>query len=76
MPGARLYYNSGRWFDEGVGVRPDIPVWDDPNMLMKGRDPQIERVVTEVLKLVEEKPGKATPPPTKEDRTASGLKQN
>ncbi|WP_445385852.1 S41 family peptidase [Robiginitalea sp. IMCC44478] len=76
VPGARLYYNSGRWFDEGVGVRPDIPVWDDPNMLIKGRDPQIERVVTEVLKLVEEKPGRATPPPAKEDRTASGLKQN
>ena len=76
VPGARLYFNDGSWFDEGVGIRPDIPVWDDPNLLMQGRDPQLEKVVDEVLKLVEEKPAKATPPPAKEDRTAKGLNQN
>ena len=49
VPGARLYYNSGKWFDEGLGVVPDIKVWDDPNLLMQGRDPQVERIVTEGL---------------------------
>jgi tricorn protease len=76
VPGARLYYNDGRWFDEGVGVRPDIKVWDDPNLLMRGRDPQMERVVEEVLKLTRVKPKKAAPAPTKEDRTAKGLNKN
>lgn len=76
VPGARLYYNSGKWFDEGVGVQPDFAVWDDPNMLMNGRDPQMEKVVNEVMKLLKTKPKMITPPPAKEDRTAKGLKKN
>ncbi|WP_228851580.1 S41 family peptidase [Aegicerativicinus sediminis] len=73
VPGARLYLNNGEWFDEGVGVRPDIEVWDDPNLLMEGKDPQIERVVSEVLKLVMANPPIKTPPPSMQDRTAKGL---
>ncbi len=73
VPGARLYYNNGKWFQEGEGVRPDIKVWDDPNFLMKGRDPQIERVVSELLKLLKTEKPVMTPAPPKEDRTAKGL---
>jgi len=73
VPEARLYYNSGKWFDEGVGVKPDYEVWDDPNLLVQGRDPQMEKVVEEVMKLVKANPLKKTPPPAMEDRTADGL---
>ena len=73
VPGGRLYDNDGHWFWEGEGVQPDIPVWDDPNLLVQGRDPQMERVVEEVLKLLKENPPVATPPPAMEDRTAEGL---
>ncbi|MCA0931742.1 PDZ domain-containing protein [Lutimonas saemankumensis] len=76
VPGARLYYNNGKWFDEGVGVKPDFAVWDDPNLLMKDRDPQMEKVVNEVMKLLESNPGMATPPPAMQDRTANGLNKN
>ena len=76
VPGARLYYNSGKWFDEGVGVKPDFYIWDDPNLLMQGRDPQMEKVVSEVMKELQSHPGKATPPPAMEDRTAKGLNNN
>jgi len=76
VPGARLYLNNGKWFDEGVGVRPDIPVWDDPNLLMAGRDPQLERVVSEVLKKVTSSTNSITPPPAFEDRTAKGMNKN
>ncbi len=76
VPGARLYDNDGHWFWEGEGVRPDIKVWDDPNILVQGRDPQMERVVKEVLKLVKTKPAMATPAPALEDRTAKGLRGN
>ncbi len=76
LPEARLYHNSGKWFDEGVGTKPDIEVWDDPNMLVQGRDPQMERVVEEVMKLVRSKPFKLTPPPPMQDRTAEGLNKN
>ncbi len=72
LPEARLYHNSGKWFDEGVGTQPDIEVWDDPNLLVLGRDPQMERVVEEVMKLVRSKPWKQTPPPAMQDRTAEG----
>jgi tricorn protease len=74
VPGARLYDNDGHWFWEGEGVPPDIKVWDDPNILVQGRDPQIERVVEEVLKLLKASPPRMTPAPPLEDRTAKGLK--
>ncbi len=73
VPDARLYDNDGHWFWEGEGVSPDIEVWDDPNILVKGRDPQMERVVEEVLKLLKTNPPKMTPAPPLEDRTAKGL---
>ncbi len=73
VPGARLYDNNGHWFWEGEGVSPDFEVWDDPNILVQGRDPQMEKVVEEVLKLLKTKPPKRTPAPPLEDRTAKGL---
>jgi len=73
VPGARLYDNDGHWFWEGEGVAPDIEVWDDPNVLMQGRDPQVERLVEELMKLLESAPPKRTPTPAREDRTAREL---
>ncbi len=75
VPGARLYYNSGKWFEEGVGVKPDIKVWDDPNILMKNRDLQIETVVAELMKKLKTDTPVMTPAPPKEDRTAEGLRK-
>lgn len=75
VPDARLYDNAGHWFWEGEGVSPDIVVWDDPNVIMQGRDPQMERVVQEVVKLIPSKPSKMTPAPAYEDRTAKGMKK-
>ena len=76
VPGARLYDNDGHWFWEGEGVTPDIEVWDDPNILMQGRDPQLERVVEEVMKLLKDQAPAMTPAPPFEDRTAAGLQGN
>ncbi len=73
LPGGRLYDNDGHWFWEGEGVAPDIEVWDDPNLLVQGRDPQMERVVEEVMKMVKRNPSGQTPAPPLEDRTAKGL---
>lgn len=74
VPGARLYDNDGHWFWEGEGVSPDIEVWDDPNILVQGRDPQMEKVVEEVMKMVKANPPAMTPAPAPQDRTAKGLK--
>jgi tricorn protease len=40
---------------------------------MQGRDPQVERVVEELMKLLETAPPKRTPTPAREDRTAREL---
>ncbi len=73
VPGARLYDNDGHWFWEGEGVSPDIEIWDDPAVLAQGRDPQIERVVAEVMALLQDGSPVMTPAPPREDRTARGL---
>lgn len=73
VPGARLYDNDGHWFWEGEGVSPDIRVWDDPAQLARGRDPQLERLVQELMPLVDAAPS-MTPAPPREDRTAGGMR--
>lgn len=52
-PPGRLFGTDGRWFAEGHGVEPDIPVVDDPGELANGRDPQLEAAIAEVLRLLE-----------------------
>ena len=43
---------SGHWIIEGHGVDPDIVVDQDPVEVLHGRDPQLERGVDELLKLL------------------------
>jgi tricorn protease len=54
---------KGEWIIEGYGVDPDIEVDNDPKAIIEGRDPQLERAVTEVMKRLKEKPVKLPPPP-------------
>jgi len=75
VPDGRLFDNDGHWFWEGQGVAPDFEVWDDPNLQVQGRDPQMEKAVEEVMKLTKTKPRQVTPAPALENRTASGLKK-
>ena len=52
-----------------------LEVWDDPNVPVQGRDPQIERVVEEVMRLLRENPPVMTPAPPLEDRSARGQRR-
>jgi tricorn protease len=56
VPAGRIFGADGNWFAEGHGVDPDIEVVDDPSQLAKGIDPQLERGIEEVLKMLEENP--------------------
>ena len=47
---------DGSWVVENVGVEPDIEVDNDPQSVIAGRDPQLERAVEEVLRLMRENP--------------------
>ena len=69
VPTFRMYSTNGEWFAEGHGVDPDIEVVDDPGEMAKGRDPQLERAIQEVQRMLKEKP--FTPPkrPQHEDRS-------
>jgi tricorn protease len=49
---------SGEWEVENIGVAPDIEVEQDPALVRKGRDPQLEKAVETVLEEL-----KKSPPP-------------
>ncbi|MDH5744406.1 MAG: PDZ domain-containing protein, partial [Candidatus Aminicenantes bacterium] len=69
VPTFRMYDPDGKWFKEGHGVDPDIEVREDPALLAEGTDPQLERAVDEVLRMIGEKPFTKPPRPSYEDRT-------
>jgi tricorn protease len=56
VPSGRIFGTDGQWFAEGHGVDPDILIVDDPSQLAKGIDPQLERGIQEVLKMLEKNP--------------------
>jgi tricorn protease len=57
---------NGRWIIEGHGVDPDIVVEQDPVEVLQGHDPQLERGVREIMKLLPAVPAglpqRAAPP--------------
>ena len=71
VPTFRMYSPEGEWFPEGHGVDPDIPVVDDPSLMARGRDPQLERAIEEVLRLLETHPPLRPKRPPYERRTAT-----
>ncbi len=54
---------AGRWIGENEGIPPDIEVRLDARSAAEGRDPQLERAVEEVLRLLEKEPPPAVAPP-------------
>lgn len=54
---------NNEWIAENEGVPPDIEVLMDEKSVAAGRDPQLERAVTEVLKAVDAKGVKKIEPP-------------
>jgi tricorn protease len=54
---------QGHWVIEGHGVDPDIVVENDPRDVIAGRDPQLERAVEELTKLMDAHPVPLPPRP-------------
>lgn len=71
-PTFRMYNPDGTWFLEGHGVDPDIPVMEDPTLLAKGIDPQIQKAVEEVLKSIAAKGPIHPKVPPMENRSKNG----
>jgi tricorn protease len=56
VPTFGIYSTKGEWIIEGHGVEPDIAVVDDPSLMARGGDPQLERAMEEVLKALKQSP--------------------
>jgi tricorn protease len=56
VPTFGIYSTKGEWIIEGHGVEPDIAVIDDPSLMAKGADPQLERAIEEVMKALKKDP--------------------
>ena len=56
VPTFGIYSLKGKWIIEGHGVDPDIPVVDDPSLMARGRDPQLERAIQVALKALKSHP--------------------
>jgi tricorn protease len=56
VPTFGIYSTKGEWIIEGHGVDPDIEVVDDPSLMAKGGDPQLERAISEELKALKKSP--------------------
>ena len=60
---------AGNWIIEGHGVDPDIVVENDPESLIAGRDPRLERRIEEVLRRIQEDPPQRPTRPAEPVRT-------
>lgn len=56
VPTFRMFDKEGVWFKEGHGVDPDMVIPEDPTQLANNVDPQLEKAIEEVLRLLKEKP--------------------
>lgn len=50
VPQSALANTTGEYIIEGYGVDPDIEVDNDPKSVIAGRDPQLERAISELMK--------------------------
>jgi tricorn protease len=75
VPTFGFYETDGTWGVEGHGVDPDIPVMDDPALMAKGQDPQLDRAIKEMLAAIESTPYTPPTPPTPPNRSGMGLEE-
>lgn len=62
QPNNAFYGEAGQWWVENRGAIPDVEVVDDPNLVMAGHDPQLEKAIELMLKEIEQNKQKKFPP--------------
>lgn len=62
-PRGGFYDKDGKWAVEGEGIAPDIEVIQEPQHVLQGRDPQLEKAVETALKLLETETFELKPEP-------------
>lgn len=69
VPTFRMYNPDGTWFKEGHGVDPDIEVLENPTLLAKGVDTQLDKAIEVLLNELETNPPVKPERPPYEDRS-------
>ena len=69
VPTFGIISTEGEWAVEGIGIAPDIEVWDLPELVGQGKDPSIEKAVEVLLKELEQNPPKKVRKPAEPDRS-------
>ncbi len=68
MPAVGFTDLEGNYAVENVGVSPDIEVENAPDLLVKGRDPQLEKAIEVLLEKIRKEPPKTPPTPRDPDK--------
>ncbi len=76
VPTFGFYENDGTWGVEGHGTDPDIEVIDDPALMVKGGDPQLDRAIAEMLRAIQERPWQKPTRPKSPNRKGMGLPES
>lgn len=69
VPTFGIYSTDGQWIIEGHGVEPDVEVVDDPGLMARGGDPQLEKAVALVMEQLAKTPPVQPKKPAYPDRS-------
>jgi tricorn protease len=69
VPTIGFYEMSGDWGIENIGVKPDIEVENSPELVVDGRDPQLERTIEYLKKKIKEDAPKLPEKPDAPDKS-------
>lgn len=69
VPRFGIFDENQKWIIEGVGVYPDVEVYDEPHKVAKGIDPCVQKAVEMLLKELSETPKQKITPPADPNRS-------
>jgi tricorn protease len=69
VPRFGIFDENQKWIIEGIGVYPDVEVYDEPHKVAKGIDPSIKKAVEMLLKNLKENPKKKLNAPKDPNRS-------
>jgi tricorn protease len=72
VPNYGAWEPDGGWVIEGPGVKPDYDVESDPNLWIKGIDPQLDKAVQLLLEEIKKSPRLNTKQPPELDKVKKG----
>ncbi|WP_372753079.1 PDZ domain-containing protein [Labilibaculum sp.] len=69
VPRFGIFDENENWIIEGIGVYPDIEVYDQPHLVSKGEDPSLQKAIEVLLEELKQKPINQIADPSDPDRS-------